>query len=263
MPVSDRRARTFAPLVVLAVLVGLGLLLALDGPSAEHPRFTLADEDPAFPTLPVGARLPSGAECAERVAAAGLGREVRPENAAANRSTPEDLDLEPWPSFWAPSVNEEFVPRIDGDFTGSTDEIIAWGACKWGIDANVVRAMAVAESFWRQDFVGDVEEDPALCVDDDEAPCPTSFGLLQLKHTTRPGSWPDSHLHTAFNVDYSLAALRGCYEGYVSYLGNGYAAGELWGCVGWHYSGEWLDADARDYVARTQEHYCEREWLWW
>ena len=184
---------------------------------------------PEFVGLPYAAELPSGESCARKVEQAGLNREVRPENEAANHSVPQNLSLPPWPDFWDPSVNRVFVPRIDGAYTGTTDQVIAWAACKWGFDADLVRAMAVTESSWRQSFAGDVVDDPALCVGNYSLPCPTSFGLLQLKHITRPGSWPYSHLHTAFNVDYSLAVLRGCFEGWVTYLGNGYGPGDLWG----------------------------------
>jgi hypothetical protein len=256
-------------LVIVAVLAALSVLivvwdLSINGrPAEDRPTFTLDDEDADFPTLAVGAQLPSGEECGERVRAAGLEREVRPENSVANNSTPPDeLVLPPWPSFWASPVNHTFVPRIDGQFTGSTDEIIAWGACKWGIDANVVRAMAVSETSWRQSFLGDLENDPALCVGDYDLPCPTSFGLLQIKHVHRPGSYPYSQTSTAFNVDYGLAVIRGCYEGYITYLRSGYAAGDLWGCAGWHYSGEWYDALARRYIDASQGHYREREWLY-
>ncbi len=262
--------------VAVTVLGVMAALLVLQTRSGEHaavspptrapdaaPTSTVSDEDAAFPTLPVGAQLPSGEECAQRVRAARLEREVRPENTAANQSTPTNLRLPPWPDFWAPPINRMFVPRIDGGFVGSTDEIIAWAACKWGIDANVVRAMAVSESSWRQSFVGDFSDDPSRCVGGSAAPCPTSFGLLQLKHTTRPGSWPYSQQFTGFNADYSLAVLRGCYEGHVTYLENGYSAGDLWGCAGWHYSGEWMDDDAIRYVEITQGHYRERPWLHW
>ena len=49
--------------------------------------------------------------------------------------------------------------RVDGKFTGTTDQILRWGACKWGIDEDVVRAEAVAESHWRQDDAGDSSND--------------------------------------------------------------------------------------------------------
>jgi len=220
-------------------------------------------EPPAGGTLPVGAGLPSGQYCAGYASQVGSAHEARPENTQANQSVPTDLGLPPWPSFWAPAANSQFVPRIDGQYTGTTDQIIAWGACKWRIDTDVVRAMAVQESAWRQAKVGDYVDDPAECVDGYSVPCPTSFGLLQLKHTTRPGSWPNSQLHTAFNVDYSLAVLRGCFEGWVSYLHNGYTAGDLWGCLGWHFSGEWKDSSGQAYVSRVQRALDVKPWTRW
>jgi hypothetical protein len=42
------------------------------------------------------------------------------------------------------------IPRIDGQFTGTTDEIFQWAACKWGLPDNVIRAVAVRESTWFQ-----------------------------------------------------------------------------------------------------------------
>jgi hypothetical protein len=214
-------------------------------------------------TLPVGSNLPSAEQCAAYADQVGSDREARPENTAANLSVPRDLLLPPWPDFWDPSANRLFVPRIDGQYTGTTDQIIVWGACKWGINTDVVRAMAMAESSWRQAHIGDYVNDPALCVGGHAVPCPTSFGLLQLKHTTRPGSWPNSQQDTAFNVDYSLAVLRGCFEGWVTYLHNGYAPGDLWGCVGWHYSGEWKDDLALRYVQRVQHLLDDQPWTRW
>ncbi len=245
------------------LLIAVALVGCAVGRSPERAPEATRHEDPAFETLPPGSELPSAGSCARRVERAGLAREVRPENEAANHSIPEDLALPPWPDFWDPLANQRFVPRIDGAYTGTTDQIIAWAACKWGFDADLVRAMAVAESSWRQSFVGDQVDDPALCVGQYTVPCPTSFGLLQLKHITRPGSWPYSHVHTAFNVDYSLAVLRGCFEGWVTYLGNGYGAGDLWGCVGWHYSGEWKDDEAIRYMESVREHLESKPWLTW
>lgn len=42
------------------------------------------------------------------------------------------------------------LPRVDGRFTGTTDEILQWAACKWGLPDNLLRADAVAESTWFQ-----------------------------------------------------------------------------------------------------------------
>ena len=40
--------------------------------------------------------------------------------------------------------------RVTGHFTGTTDEIIQWAACKWGLSDNLLRAIAVRESGWYQ-----------------------------------------------------------------------------------------------------------------
>ena len=43
-----------------------------------------------------------------------------------------------------------YVSRVDGNFTGTTDEILQWGACKWGFDEDLVRAIAATETWWKQ-----------------------------------------------------------------------------------------------------------------
>jgi autotransporter family porin len=260
-------------LAAAGVAILLGTVIATDGPAPGIADTPAVDINSAGGTLPVGSGLPSAQYCAAYADGVGSDREAVPENSDANRSVPRDLRLPPWPDFWDPSANRLFVPRIDGQYTGTTDQIIVWGACKWGINTDVVRAMAVAESSWRQDKISDYVNDPALCVGGYTVPCPTSFGLLQLKHTTRPGSWPDSQQYTAFNVDYSLAVLRGCFEGWVTYLtettrgasagDNGYAAGDLSGCVGWHYSGEWQDDQALAYIQRVKKLLDEKPWTHW
>ena len=68
-----------------------------------------------------------------------------------------------------------YVSRVDGNFTGTTDEILQWGACKWGFDEDLVRAVAVVESWWRQSTVGDNG---------------ASYGLLQVRTTVHTGTFP-------------------------------------------------------------------------
>jgi hypothetical protein len=87
-----------------------------------------------------------------------------PENRDANLSVPGDLRVPAWPDSWDPSANRLFVPRIDGQFTGTTNQNIVWGSCIWGISPDVVCAMATEDSSWPQDDVGDYVDDPALCV---------------------------------------------------------------------------------------------------
>jgi autotransporter family porin len=58
-----------------------------------------------------------------------------------------------------------------------------------------------------------------------------------------------------------LAYLRGCFEGRVTYLvEDGYTAGDLSGCLGWHFSGEWKDDNSLAYIGRVQRQLDERNW---
>ncbi|MGH3693739.1 MAG: hypothetical protein ACRDRX_07065 [Pseudonocardiaceae bacterium] len=210
--------------------------------------------------LPVGTALPSGQECATRVQR-DLG-EPRPENTAANRFVPDRVVMPVWKEF-TEQANRQLVSRIDGDFTGTTREILAWGACKWGLDADLVRAVAVQESEWRQSTASDESDRARDCVGGAEPPCPTSFGIMQLKHIFLTGSYPLSQRSTAFNVDYYGARIRSCYEGWVTYLEGDYGPGDIWSCVGWHWSGDWKDPGAQRYIERVRRHLERKPWLNW
>jgi hypothetical protein len=254
-----RRGLRSAVLAAASVVVLTGSVACSDPPGdggVPVPPFPLVGA-----TLSVYQPLPSGEECARRVLR--MSWEPRPPNDVANQSVPDSLSLPSWPDYWNPRVNTEYVPRINGKFTGTTDEILWWGACKWGIDVDVVRAMAVEESSWLQSKVGDFSLNPQDCVGNYQVPCPTSFGILQIKHIFRPGSYPHSARHTAFNVDYTLGVLRGCYQGWLTYLQGDYAPGDLWGCVGWHYAGEWKNPLAQGYVDRVGGHLAQKAWRHW
>ncbi|HZD14617.1 MAG TPA: hypothetical protein VE196_05720 [Pseudonocardiaceae bacterium] len=213
-----------------------------------------------FVTLPVGARLPSAQECAARVQRDQ--QEPRPENTAANQFVPDRVTMPVWKDF-TEQANQQFVSRIDGKFTGTTEEILTWGACKWGLDADVLKAVAVQESDWRQSTVSDESNNLQDCVGGATPPCPTSFGIMQLKHTALPGSYPLSQQSTAFNVDYYGARIRACYEGWVTYLHDGYRPGDIWDCVGWHWSGHWKDAGSARYIDRVHHYLDSKPWRDW
>ena len=167
-----------------------------------------------------------------------------------------------------------FFARVDGNFTGTTDEIIQWGACKWGFDEDLVRAIAMDESHWLQSDVGDWTTDSGRCPAGSISGggCFQSYGLLQIKYSSFPGTWPMSRDDTAFNVDYKLAYQRACMEGKVEWLRhdvpqpgfptypNGSAAQMLWGCVGDWYSGDWYDSKALEYIQRVREELGKRGW---
>ncbi len=184
-----------------------------------------------FGTLPVGAALPSGAECAARVRPAA---EVRPENAAANSNRGSRANANnrtDWSGF----------DRVDGDYAGTTDEIIQWAACKWGIDEDIARAQVVKESFWYQSANGDNGE---------------SWGLGQVRDTAHQSAFEysvNAINSSAYNLDYTYAVWRGCFEGVYTWLntverGATYGPGDAWGCTGVWFSGRWYTAAAIRYI---------------
>ena len=203
-----------------------------------------------FVTLPVGTPLPSGAQCAEWV---GPYEELRPDNAEANRTRGT-----------RPNTRTDWVgfSRVDGDFVGTTEEIIEWAACKWGIDEDIARAQIVKESAWHQSVVGDNGE---------------SFGLGQVRCAYHTEACVDDNAirSSAYNLDYTYAVWRGCYEGVYTWLndaerGSDYAAGDEWGCLGVWFSGRWYTPEAIAYVeggetlgygnVGVREHFENRTW---
>jgi len=201
-----------------------------------------------FATLAVGSVLPSGAECASRVRPAG---EIRPENSAANATRGSRANANTDPSWSAFS-------RVDGDFAGTTDEIIQWAACKWGIDENIARAQVLKESYWYQNGPpGDNGE---------------SWGLGQVRLPFHQSAFQfsvNARSSSAYNLDYTYAVWRGCYEGVLTWLNtverNGtYAAGDVWGCIGAWFSGRWYvntDAYFNEFGDSVRWHYNNKTWL--
>jgi hypothetical protein len=216
---------------------------------------------------PAGIPRPD-ATCAAEVTPA---PENRPQNTTANHSVPSD----PAAIQWSPSLDywTDFIAdrnRITGDFVGTTDEILQWVACKWGIDEDIVRADAVIESYWNQSTVGD------NCGVAGEA----SYGILQVKNedcsgTSIHGGWPYTQDDTALDADYWGARLRACFDGafynggqwlydgqniaqVISAHGQDYA---LWGCIGSWFSGSWYDSGAQGYIAKVQSDYESKPWL--
>jgi hypothetical protein len=248
-------------LLLAGILVGIAIGQAASPPEGTEGTQSAA-EGRTFQTLPPGSPLPSGEECAQRVRRSNW--EPRPENAEANHTVPEEVSLPDWEGY-DPRANTRLKPRIDGRFTGTTDEIIQWAACKWGFDEDLVRAIAVRESNWVQRRVGDESNDESECVPGDSPPCPTSFGLLQIKHYYFPGTFPYSRRSTAFNVDFVLGKFRACYEGWIAFLQDegDYRPGDLWGCVGHHWSGGWKDPGANRYAANVQGALADKPWKQW
>jgi hypothetical protein len=185
--------------------------------------------------------------------------EPRGENAVANHTVP--TGAVPWSMaegqlYWRRWIAKR--GRVTGNFTGTTDEILQWGAYKWGIDEDLMRAIAVQESYWRQSTVGDKG---------------ASFGLMQVKDHYANGSllfggYPWTQRSTPLNVDFFGAHFRACldgdfYDGGEWLYGGKRVKGDLWGCVGAWYSGGWYDAAARRYIDQVKAILATRPWRNW
>jgi hypothetical protein len=148
-------------------------------------------------------------------------------------------------------------PRVDGNFTGTTDEILQWAACKWGIDEDWLRAQIVTESWWDQRTVGDTAAGDGC----------TSHGVGQVRRCYHDPAFEDENAvnSTAYNVDYTYSVWRSCYNGELTWLntverGRDYSAGDLLGCMGVWFSGRWYTQPALDYMNVVQGHFTDRTW---
>lgn len=232
-------------------------------PSAPTPIVTEPVPTPTayFATLAPGSSLPSESTCAANVRRGSW--EPRPENFTANHTVP-DAPV-PWANtpqqlYWKLWIQKR--NRVTGNFTGTTDEIVQWASCKWGIDENTVRAVAANESSWNQSARGDFANGAYH-----------SFGIMQVRHDSADGSldnggFPETLEHTALNVDFFAAQLRSCFEGdfYDGGLwlyGGIQIKGDIWGCIGSYYSGNWYDSAARSYITRIQGILATKPWLSW
>lgn len=220
---------------------------------APTPTSTPVPEGARFQTLPVGADLPTEEECAASVRPA---PEIRPANDEYN-TTPG-------------TKPHEEIPRVTGNFVGTTDEIIQWAACKWGVDEDLVRAQMAAESWWHQSVGGDHTTNQALCHPDvrtDSETCPESMGLSQIKFQFHGAAYEDSNVirSTAYNVDYAYSFWRRCYDGEFGWLndeerGREYGPGDAVGCLGVWFWGRWYTPEGIEYMNLVQGYLDERIW---
>jgi autotransporter family porin len=216
-----------------------------------------------FTTLPVGAALPGDALCAREVAPNGW--EPRPQNATANRTNVYAQGFR-FHSGYFDTYGPAYGARVTGNFSGTTDQILRWAACKWGFDEDTVRAQAVVESTWFQSTLGDCNGGSTQ----PETHGCASVGILQVKGADIPatfdGTWPAAWKSTAFNADFAMANRRLCFEGKVTWLAEGnpsYKAGDLWGCIGSWFSGRWHDSGAEQYIQHVQAVKAAKVWTTW
>ena len=267
-------AARHAPAQRAAVAVALGLAMAVTAgcgsstSSPPDPYAHLTKPPTYFRTLPPGTPLPSGARCARWVRARPIA-ENKGVNAPYNQTKGQHVSSDFLASD-APQADQNITPRIDGNFTGTTAEILRWAACKWGISQDIVFAQASVESWWRQTTLGDWQ--PTGCPpghppghDGRPGLCPQSWGILQNRYPFQHSSWPAIATSTAMSADTAYAIWRSCYEGYQTWLNTvphvgTYAAGNVWGCVGRWKAGRWFGPVADQYIARVKHDLRIRVW---
>lgn len=207
------------------------------------------------------AELPSVATCLARVRRSSW--EPRPQNNAANQRIVPLLI----PRLNVDSAAEDFyLSRIkavnDARITGTTDELIQFLSCYWGLDDETTRARAVIESSWDQATNGDLH-----CNNQG-----VSWGLLQVKDEyprgcrvgPHRGTYPDVFLSTANNLNYALALTAACYRGDMNHwIPNEFMndpARRMRECIGLHYSGEWRQNTSR-YLSDYDNAFASKPWL--
>ncbi len=264
-----------------------------------------------FALQPVGSwsTLPSDAQCAAAVHRSAWEPRAEPSQTAANNTlvnasaVHESFQSRPRSTLgtYNPLWDSYLLPRVDGQFSGTTDEILQWAACKWGLPDNLIRADAFVESTWFQAmtypdqqcvtdygcgdyFSSSSAASTTYCNDvavlsgvnyqqwDGAGFCPQTFSILGVMSWWNPtwgfswagnqnGTFPFNHESTAFAADYWGAMIRGCYEGWQWELGASYTAGDLWGCIGAWYDGNWHDSAANTYISKVQAALTTEPWL--
>jgi hypothetical protein len=199
--------------------------------------------------------------------------EVRPQNTTANHTvppSPSDVTWNPNLGYWTQFIADR--DDVTGDYTGTTDEILQWVSCKWGIDVNLIRADAWVESGWYQQTIGNTCS-PNMAGEG-------SYGILQVMNENCSGDevnggYPDTENDTALDADFWGADIRACLDGAFynggSWLYNGQTIAQviaqngeayaLWGCIGFWYSGGWYTSGAQGYINRVQSDYASQPWL--
>ena len=229
-----------------------------------------------FETLPVGSILPSESDCSAR---------IRP--TAEIRSSINST----YNNRRGTGGNYKY-PRVTGNQIGTTDELIQWTSCKWGMDEDLLRAQAVQESYWFQNAIGDFTSDSNACspvfpignypsqYGGDPAhngQCPESNGIMQARWSyhqpayysgepNAPENLTNNVIYsTAYNLDYYGAVWRNCFDGGDGWLndyerGEQYRAGDAFGCQGMWFSGRWKTLPAMQYISAVQSHLANKTW---
>jgi autotransporter family porin len=169
--------------------------------------------------------------------------ETAPANTPFNQTLPTASQLSAYAANgYTSTYQDDYTQygRVDGQYSGSTDMIMRWAACKYGIDEDVVRAQAWIESGWQQGGAGDLRTAQSQCVQGsftalwnttiDEPGgsvvscancCYQSWSAWQTKVFYEWMTWPEIMQSTAFAADYRYADQRACMDGaYTTYYAS-------------------------------------------
>ncbi|MGA7762612.1 MAG: hypothetical protein WCA59_12780 [Candidatus Binataceae bacterium] len=253
-----------------------------------------------FSTLGYRATLPSESQCTAWSNALPI-TEYAPGNTAFNvpppGGVPSSFYSNPTPSSGGGIPSSDYA-NVTGNYSGTTDEIVRWAACKWGIDEDMVRAQGEVESGWDQGGAGDKRTTQSSCVngtftalwntvisepDGSTVSCPdccfTSWSMWQTKAYYETTTWPMIMESTPFAADYRYADQRSCMNGdwaayfastaqqpntyaadIAAFAAGGSASRVLWGCIGFHFSGAWYDSNAQSYINEVQTDLAAHNW---
>jgi hypothetical protein len=207
--------------------------------------------------------------------------ENRPDNTSANNYKPSSGELSAFLKNETnkygklPAQSNPYAIYVTGGFVGTTDEIIQWGAAKWGIPADWVRAQYYQESRWHQSALGDL----TTVSDVTKYPAHSrysstqvyqSLGIAQVKwnhpdeNKSGIGTEPLRWKSTAFNVDYQLSNVRFLFDnpkGLRSAWGDPYRPCNNWLSIGGSYEPmPWNNSGQQDYVAQVQNWLSNKVW---
>jgi hypothetical protein len=143
-----------------------------------------------------------------------------------------------------------WMKMVDGQYTGTTEMIIRWAACKWGMDEDMIRAQATTEyETWVQwNAGGDQRQSISQCQAGNNPDhnstnlwgylvyqaCYQSWSVWQTKVVySSPNlgawsTWPAINESTAFAVDYRYGSQRSCMNGDQSGYFKGQGTGDMY-----------------------------------
>jgi hypothetical protein len=170
-----------------------------------------------------------------------------------------------------------YVDGRDGLHNPSTDDLIQWGAHKWGIPENWLRAEYVLESYWSSYQLGDLET--VSRSDYERYPLQAripghlqvyqSLGITQVRWG--PSGWvgagtePLRWQSMAFNIDYQAAMVRFFYDNpgatRTVWGDSTYSPCQQWNSIGgWFSSYPWGSAAQAKYIHAVQSNLATTAW---